>query len=206
MGNRLAFANGDRFEYNDRNDVAAREGWGGKTSYHYDSRDLLTAARPQRASGRPATTPWPARGSDKLIGHVARRILLGHGTVAAELNETGRLQGLRLCRCRLPWSRCCSWTMIYPRRPGFGPPVFPVSVPDRCPRPGEDDRGQNLCPARPPGPYGTAHVDPSSTIDLALRFPGHYLDAETGLYCNRFRYYSPDLLPPSRTPWGSPWG
>jgi RHS repeat-associated protein len=26
-----------------------------------------------------------------------------------------------------------------------------------------------------------------------LRFPGHYFDAETGLHCNRFRYYSPEL-------------
>src|SRR5262249_54133098 len=25
----------------------------------------------------------------------------------------------------------------------------------------------------------------------ALRFPGHYLDEETGLFYNRFRYYSP---------------
>ncbi|MCA9579177.1 MAG: RHS repeat-associated core domain-containing protein, partial [Myxococcales bacterium] len=26
-----------------------------------------------------------------------------------------------------------------------------------------------------------------------LRFPGHYHDATTGLHCNRFRYYSPEL-------------
>src|SRR5262249_13661110 len=40
-GNRLAWANGDRFEYNDRNDVAVREGEDGTTRYHYDSRDNL---------------------------------------------------------------------------------------------------------------------------------------------------------------------
>jgi RHS repeat-associated protein len=56
----------------------------------------------------------------------------------------------------------------------------------------QDDRGQKVWQARL-DPYGGAHVDPSSTIDLALRFPGHYCDAETGLHYNRFRYYSPQL-------------
>src|SRR5262249_8458962 len=56
----------------------------------------------------------------------------------------------------------------------------------------QDDQGHKAWLARLE-PYGTAHVDPSGTVDLALRFPGHYWDAETGLFYNRFRYYSPKL-------------
>ncbi|MBD3299263.1 MAG: hypothetical protein GF341_11445, partial [candidate division Zixibacteria bacterium] len=42
-------------------------------------------------------------------------------------------------------------------------------------------------------PYGRAHISPESRIDMPLRFPGHYYDAETGLHCNGYRYYSPEL-------------
>jgi RHS repeat-associated protein len=42
-------------------------------------------------------------------------------------------------------------------------------------------------------PYGQAQVDAGNKIEFSLRFPGHYHDAETGLFYNRFRYYSPEL-------------
>jgi YD repeat-containing protein len=44
-GNRLASANGDRFEYNDRSQVAVREGRKGQTHYLYDACDRLTEVR-----------------------------------------------------------------------------------------------------------------------------------------------------------------
>jgi RHS repeat-associated protein len=34
---------------------------------------------------------------------------------------------------------------------------------------------------------------PGSAIELNLRWPGHYFDAETGLHYNRHRYYDPSL-------------
>jgi RHS repeat-associated protein len=40
-------------------------------------------------------------------------------------------------------------------------------------------------------PYGVTEVLGGSTIDFALRFPGHYEDREIGLFYNRFRHYSP---------------
>ena len=40
-GNRLASANGDRFEYNERNHIAVRTGRSGTARYFYDSTDML---------------------------------------------------------------------------------------------------------------------------------------------------------------------
>ena len=39
--------------------------------------------------------------------------------------------------------------------------------------------------------FGAVVVDPSSTVENNLRFPGQYADAETGLYWNFQRYYDP---------------
>ncbi len=40
--------------------------------------------------------------------------------------------------------------------------------------------------------FGAVVVDPSSTVENNLRFPGQYADAETGLYWNFQRYYDPE--------------
>ena len=63
-----------------------------------------------------------------------------------------------------------------------------IGVPIRV----EDDKGKVAWSARI-SPYGHAETDPSKSVELALRFPGHYHDFETGLFYNRFRYYSPEL-------------
>jgi RHS repeat-associated protein len=56
----------------------------------------------------------------------------------------------------------------------------------------EDDAGRELWRARI-DPYGRAHIGPDAAIELNLRWPGHYFDAESGLHYNRHRYYSPEL-------------
>src|SRR6185369_6287282 len=60
-----------------------------------------------------------------------------------------------------------------------------------CPVRVEDDAGDTLWSALA-DPYGRMRIVHEG-ISLSLRFPGHYFDAELGLYYNRFRYYSPEL-------------
>ena len=57
----------------------------------------------------------------------------------------------------------------------------------------EDARGEIVWWASSIDPYGAIEVHPSARIEYNLRWPGHYFDAETGLHCNRYRYYDPGL-------------
>ena len=63
-----------------------------------------------------------------------------------------------------------------------------IGVPIRI----EDATGEPCWTARI-DPYGRAEVAPGSTVEMLLRFPGHYHDPETNLHYNRFRYYHPEL-------------
>ncbi|MCA9578004.1 MAG: RHS domain-containing protein, partial [Myxococcales bacterium] len=61
-----------------------------------------------------------------------------------------------------------------------------------CPERVEDDDGEVVWEATV-HPYGECEVHVGADFHQPLRFPGHYHDATTGLHCNRFRYYSPEL-------------
>src|SRR5207249_746633 len=61
-----------------------------------------------------------------------------------------------------------------------------------CPVLVENETGREVWRASI-SPYGEARVSSRSTIEMNLRFPGHYFDSEIGLHYNRNRHYSPEL-------------
>lgn len=189
--NRLKEANGEVFLYNDRCHLSQRQGPAGTIRYEYNDLDMLVRCH---IKGQEWTASY-----DGLCRRV-QKTWQGQTTtyywddvrLAAEVRHDGS--------CRL---------YIYADETALAPFVFVeydsldaapesgtryhiftnhIGVPIRV----EDDAGQPVWSARI-DPYGKAHVDPGSVLEMWLRFPGHYFDPETGLHYNRFRYYSPDL-------------
>jgi RHS repeat-associated protein len=190
-GNRLDAANGDRFEYNARNHISGRSGRSPKTIYHYDSCDMLTAC--ENGHGRwEAQYDALARRISKTFGGKKTEFYWDRDRIAAEVRDDGSVR-----------------LYVYADDFAFTPLLFvDYANLDADPKDAngyyvfgdhlaapllvEDDSG-NISWAARVDPYGTAHIESRSTLELALRFPGHYYDAETGLHYNRFRYYSPEL-------------
>src|SRR5215204_1167562 len=69
----------------------------------------------------------------------------------------------------------------------FAIPDEPIGTPARL----VDERGEVGCELRRDA-WGRTEAAPGSTTGTALRFPGQYEDAETGLCYSRFRYYDPE--------------
>lgn len=200
-GNRLAEANGIRFEYDDRNHIALRQAPGGRTEYAYDSRDLLTRA----------TTPtgeWTAEFD--ALGRRTRKTWQGRTTefhwfgqqLVAETSSDGTLR-------LYVYADSLALTPILlidyehaeaePESGRVGVVIADqVGTPIRVDGP----RGEALWQARI-APFGAAEIAPESRIVLALRFPGHYADAELDLHYNGFRHYDPTL---GRYLQSDPWG
>ncbi|MGK4003716.1 RHS repeat-associated core domain-containing protein [Sorangium sp. So ce1036] len=63
----------------------------------------------------------------------------------------------------------------------------PIGTPERL----VDARGEVACELRREA-WGRTEAAPGARTTTAIRFPGQYEDAETGLCYNRFRYYDPD--------------
>ena len=200
-GNRLAEANGNRFEYNDRNHIASAQAPGGRTEYAYDSRDFLTQA----------TTPtgeWTAEFD--ALGRRTRKTWNGRTTefhwfgqqLVAETSSDGTLRlyvyvdSLALTPILLIDYEHAE---AEPESGRVGIVIADqVGTPIRI----EGPRGEVLWQARI-APFGTAEVAPDSRTALSLRFPGHYADVELGLHCNGFRHYDPTL---GRYLQSDPWG
>ncbi len=190
-GNRLASANGETFEYNDRDHLATRTSSAGETHYSYDSLDSLVACRRNGESWQ-AEYDALRRRVRKTWRQQTTEYYWDGFRLAAELKHDG-----------------CVRLYVYPDDESLVPFMFveyddleaapetgrryylftnQIGVPVRV----EDDLGEVVWNATT-DPYGMAHVAHGSRIDMPLRFPGHYFDAETGLHYNRFRYYSPEL-------------
>ena len=53
------------------------------------------------------------------------------------------------------------------------------------------DEGSNVVWRTSYAPFGKVTVDPASTVEMNVRFPGQYYDSETVLHYNYYRYYDP---------------
>jgi RHS repeat-associated protein len=190
-GNRIAAVNGQRFDYDHRNNLARREGGDSTTEYEYDSRDMLVRCRNGFGEWTAAYDPLSRRMWKEWDGHRVEYYWDGE-RLAAEVHDGAHTR-----------------VYIYPDDHALVPMIFmDYDAPDADPETGrayfvftdqlgtpvriEDSNGTMVWAARV-DPYGSVEINPQSTVSFALRFPGHYHDEETGLHYNRHRYYSPEL-------------
>ncbi len=190
-GNLLSFANGERFEHDERDHVAFRHRPDRTIAYRHDELDQLVAIE---APGLEWKAEYDALGrrTRKVVGGAEWTYYWDGDRLAAELFPDGRAR-----------------VYVYPDGRAIVPLLFvdyasvdadPASGERRyvlcdhlgAPERIEDDAGRILWRARL-DPYGTAHVEIGEGFHQPIRFPGHLHDEETGLHYNRFRYYSPEL-------------
>jgi RHS repeat-associated protein len=190
-GNRLRSANGDDFEYDDRGNVSLRRGSRGVTRYRYDSRNMLVACDTSRGEWH-ATYDAFGRRIRKSLGAEWREFYWDTDRLAAEVSHDGRLRVYvyadAFAMVPLLWLDYDS----VDADPASGRQHFILSDHLGTPLRVEDEQGAVVWQAQIT-PYGSAIVSDGARIEMPLRFPGHYHDVETGLHCNRFRYYVPEL-------------
>jgi RHS repeat-associated protein len=191
-GNRMLSRVGETFEYDQRGRMTRRRNADSDTNYEYDDRDMLAVCR------LPSGVRWSA-----AYDTLGRRIWANSGgsrtqfywdadRLAAEIGPDG---ALRVYVYTDPFAVVPFMFVDYgsvDAEPTSGRRRFLFTDQIGVPLLVEDDQGSTLWSARA-DPYGALQVEPGAAIDVRLRFPGHYYDAETGLHYNRFRYYDPLL-------------
>jgi len=190
-GNRLCAANGASFEYNVRQSIAARQDQNGPHRYSYDSRDMLVRCEMPEGVFTASYDPLGRRIDKSFNGHRVT-FYWDSDRLAAELRDDGQI---RVYIYADAFAMTPFMFMEYSDReadPESGQRYFLFSNHLGTPIRVEDECGEMVWQARLE-PYGRAHINGNAGIDMPLRFPGHYFDAETGLHYNRLRYYSPEL-------------
>lgn len=195
-GNRIAAANGARFDHDVRNHVCARHDGDASTRYVHDAADMLVriegvrggdVERAWRAEYDPfGRRTWKEEDGQRTVFH------WDGDRLAAEVAPDG---AVRIYVYAAPDALVPLLFVDYDSSdadPASGRRRYVFADQRGAPVRVEDDHGRVLWRAMIE-PFGRAHVDPAASITLNLRFPGHYLDPETGLHYNRFRYYSPEL-------------
>ncbi len=189
-GNRLLSANGDGFEYDDRQRIAQRHGAHGTTRFFYNACDWLVRCE----------TPEGLFTADyDPLGRRIRKTFNGKQTMfywdtdrlAAEVHADG---GVRIYLYTDAFAMTPLMFLDYSGLDAdsdSGTPYFVFCNHLGAPIRVEDEQGQAVWQARLE-PYGRAHPS-HAALDMPLRFPGHYHDAEIDLHYNRFRHYSPEL-------------
>jgi RHS repeat-associated protein len=191
QANRLKEANGNLFDYTIRGHLSERRNGSLPTRYIYDDVDMLIRCD---LGGGPWTASYDGlnRRVQKTWRGETTRYYWDDWRLAAEVRHNGsvRLYVYADNKALAPFLFVEYENLDGTPESGKRYYVFTnqVAAPVRV----EDDAGRPVWSAQS-GPYGAAQVDPTSTIDMPLRFPGHYFDPETGLHYNRNRYYSPEL-------------
>jgi RHS repeat-associated protein len=189
--NRLVEANGNRFEYDIHDRVIASAGAGGTRRYGYDDLGMLVRCEIDGEEWTAAYDPLGRRTTKVWQGHTST-YFWDEFRLAAEVRDDSSLR-LYLypdLHSLVPFLFIEYAGLDADPSSGESYAVFTnqVAVPVRV----EDSRG-NACWQARSDPFGRIEIERSSTIDMPLRFPGHYCDKETGLHYNRFRYFNPGL-------------
>nr|MDQ3031098.1 DUF6531 domain-containing protein [Myxococcota bacterium] len=191
-GNRIASVAGHRFEYDHRDHVAARRAPDGtEIRYVHDAADQLVRIEDGERQAWTATYDGLGRRISAGRGDSRAHYWWDGDRLAAETSASGRLRIYVYAhpRALVPIGFTDYDSVDAPSSSGRGHSVFSDQA--GLPLHIEDDHGQVVWWADHVDPYGA--ITARGTIDYALRWPGHYYDADTGLHYNRFRYYDPWL-------------
>ncbi|WP_080439556.1 RHS repeat-associated core domain-containing protein [Burkholderia ubonensis] len=194
-GNRLSTASRGQYRYDERNHLSEETGRDGRrTRYHYDSMDLLV-----RVDWSDRLDAWTAeydglcRQVIARTGDVATAYYWDEDRLAAQVEANGKL------RIFVYVDETSLVPFMFVDYPGVDAPVASgreyfvlcnqVGMPERI----EDGSGNAVWLAKEIDPYGVIEVAEGNSVEYDLRWPGHWMQRETGLHVNRFRSYSPVL-------------
>ncbi|AYZ64543.1 hypothetical protein EGY31_14350 [Burkholderia multivorans] len=194
-GNRLVSSSAGMFRYDHRNHLAEEiDENNRRTTYHYNSLDLLVKVTwSDRGEAWTAEYDGLCRRVAKAIGDARTTYCWDGDRLAAEVGADGRL------RIYVYVNEAAFLPFMFVNYPGVG--ALPetgrahfvfcnqVGLPEWI----ENSDREVVWRARDIDPYGAIQIAAGNAVEYDLRWPGHWLDRETGLHCNRFRSYSPTL-------------
>ncbi len=192
-GNRLVAANFARYEY-DQDGRRSTAMFAGSTvvRYEYDSRGQLL-----RVTWNDRREAWSA-----AYDGLGRRLWRQYGEERTDFYWDGdRLAAERFPDGRLRLYAYTNEDAIVPfyfldydseeADPSSGKAYYIFASPTGMPLRIEDRERAIVWQVRELDPYGRIEIEPGATVDVRLRFAGHYYDEHLGLHYNRFRDYDP---------------
>ncbi|MDR8728014.1 RHS repeat-associated core domain-containing protein [Burkholderia pseudomultivorans] len=194
-GNRLSTASHGQYRYNERNHLCeeiARDGR--RTTFRYDSMDLLVGIEwSDRSDAWTAEYDGLCRQIIATTGDRSTAYYWSEDRLAAQIEPNGKL------RVFVYVDATSLVPFMFIDYPGIDAPAASgneyfvlcnqVGMPEWI----EDGSGDVVWLAKEIDPYGTIVVAEGNSVEYDVRWPGHWLQRETGLHVNRFRSYSPML-------------
>ncbi|MFK7767717.1 MAG: RHS repeat-associated core domain-containing protein [Mariniblastus sp.] len=191
-GNRLRQANGEAFEYNDRNAITRRSNHHRTLTYRYDSQVRLVAIENDETG-----IDWSceydvfSRRTQKTYGDRTTQFIWDNDRLAAEVRHNG---SVRVYVYADSLSLTPFMFVDYESQfadPAEGRRYYVTSNHQSAPVRIENELGEVVWECEH-DPYGQCEFK-VELIQFNLRQPGHYHDPETGLNYNRHRQYDPEI-------------